>query len=163
MAKRRRRKRGSKLVIGKRPKGRPPPPYKSWEEYWCSLHLASLKGSGRIRQWAYEPRTIKFTPHCQYTPDFQVLLNSGITEYHEVKATVWRTVLRTKQPPDLDGTRPVHKRTGEWVLKRAVPNFEGPHRATVVKLQWAATNYPLSIWLVTWFVLGEWKQKRYPW
>lgn len=64
----------------------------SWERAYAR-HLQYLKDSFIIKDWSYEPETIKFPENemllFSYTPDFYVTTESGM-EIHEVKG--WLTV-----------------------------------------------------------------------
>lgn len=55
----------------------------SWEKIYAE-YLETLKRNGAIAEWRYEP--VAFNLGFKfYTPDFQVILHDGKTEYHEVK------------------------------------------------------------------------------
>lgn len=60
----------------------------SWELKYAN-HLEWLKRIGVVVAWDYEVKTFWFDGEkrgvTNYTPDFEVVLNSGVTEYHEVK------------------------------------------------------------------------------
>ncbi len=60
----------------------------SWESIYARF-LESMKTSGEILEWQYEPRVFIFdgeldTPK-NYLPDFSINLKNGEVEYHEVK------------------------------------------------------------------------------
>lgn len=50
-----------------------------------SDRLTLLQRAGEIRGWSYEPRKFTLARRTTYTPDFEVVTNSGKLEYHEVK------------------------------------------------------------------------------
>ena len=50
-------------------------------------HLESLYRSGAVTWFAFEAVTFKLAGDTRYTPDFVVMLDSGIVEFHEVKGT----------------------------------------------------------------------------
>ena len=50
-------------------------------------HLELRKQVGEVLWYAFEGITFKLAPDTRYTPDFAVLLASGILECHETKGT----------------------------------------------------------------------------
>jgi len=63
----------------------PEPAYKSGLERRYAAHLTQMKDFGVIRDWAYEPESLVLAIGARYTPDFRVVLNNGVIEFHETK------------------------------------------------------------------------------
>ena len=60
-----------------------------------SLLLERMKSSGEVVWWAFEGMTFKLAEGSRYTPDFNVMLPSGVMEMHEVKG-FWQDDARVK-------------------------------------------------------------------
>lgn len=61
------------------------PQYKSGLERRYAAQLAAAKANGGIFDWAYEPESLVLAQGARYTPDFRVVLNDGVVEFHETK------------------------------------------------------------------------------
>lgn len=48
-------------------------------------HLDGQKQLGIVEEWWFEAVTFKLAKDCRYTPDFFVLLTTGLAECHETK------------------------------------------------------------------------------
>lgn len=48
--------------------------------------LEEEKQAGRIADYAFEPEALRLAPRTTFTPDFRVLTDDGLVEFHEVKA-----------------------------------------------------------------------------
>lgn len=48
-------------------------------------HLEGLKRVGLIAHWSFEPEKLRLGCRCFLTPDFRVLGNTSLVEFHEVK------------------------------------------------------------------------------
>lgn len=48
-------------------------------------HLEARKQAGEVVWYAFEAYTFKLADNTRYTPDFAVMLASGVMEFHEVK------------------------------------------------------------------------------
>ena len=44
----------------------------------------------------FEAVTLRLADDCRYTPDFMVIAEDGVVEFHEVKAGFWRDDARVK-------------------------------------------------------------------
>lgn len=65
-----------------------PSPYKSKLEANYAAHLELLKKAGEIKDWKYEPISLKLSEGKRYRPDFIVVFPLGMErkpEAHEVK------------------------------------------------------------------------------
>jgi len=60
-------------------------PYASSYERDYAKHLQLRKLAGEIRDWKLEPSRFLIGFDCRYKPDFQVVMNDGTIEFHEVK------------------------------------------------------------------------------
>ena len=65
-----------------------------------SLKLDADRQDGLISHWRFEPLKFRIGPAgsgtaCYYTPDFEVVLQDGLLEYHEVKGR-WMDDARVK-------------------------------------------------------------------
>lgn len=107
-------------------------------------HLALLKASGEIEEFAFEPEKLRIGDNCHYTPDFRVIrLDKDIgidcianvsIEFHEVKAA-WK----------------VKGKPGE-----VKPHYECD---AMVKLKAAAENHPYKF-IMVWLDNGKWERKE---
>ena len=57
--------------------------------------LEALRRAGVVQSYDFEAVTFKLAHDCRYTPDFMVVLASGLVEFHEVKG-FWRDDARIK-------------------------------------------------------------------
>jgi hypothetical protein len=57
--------------------------------------LESLRIKGEVAWWEFEGMTFKLAEGSRYTPDFNVMLPSGVMEMHEVKGR-WMDDAKTK-------------------------------------------------------------------
>lgn len=62
-----------------------PAPYKSQLEARYAGRLELLLKAGEIARWKYEAHSLKLGNGARYTPDFWVVLPSGLMEFHETK------------------------------------------------------------------------------
>lgn len=62
-----------------------------------SEHLECLRASGAIKAWYFEPMTLNLSHgnKCSYTPDFMVVREDDVLEFHEVKG-FWQEDARVK-------------------------------------------------------------------
>jgi hypothetical protein len=58
-------------------------------EQECSMLLLAKQQTGKVLWFAYEAIKLRLSDNQYYTPDFDVLLDSGIIELWEVKTT-WK-------------------------------------------------------------------------
>ena len=56
---------------------------KTESEY--ATFLEAQKRAGKIQHYLFEGYTLKLAQDTRYTPDFMVLTNDGIMQFHEVK------------------------------------------------------------------------------
>ena len=59
--------------------------YRSKTEADYAAHLDLMVHAGEVSDWSYEPVTLKLAEGVRYSPDFEVRLPDGRTEWHEVK------------------------------------------------------------------------------
>lgn len=63
----------------------PEPAYKgSWEPRYAA-YLDEQITAGAIARQDYEPETLVLGTGARFTPDFRVVRNDGVVEFHEVK------------------------------------------------------------------------------
>jgi hypothetical protein len=81
-------------------------------------HLEALKSLGRVVWFAFESYTFKLADNTRYTPDFAVMFDSGILEFHEVKG-FWQDDARVKIkvaadrfPHPFVAVKPIAKKNG---------------------------------------------------
>lgn len=60
-----------------------------------AAHLDLLLTTGKIRGWGFQRITLRLGDDCRYTPDFDVQVEDGTLEYHEVKG-FWRDDAKVK-------------------------------------------------------------------
>lgn len=48
-------------------------------------HLETLKQIGQIKAWWFEPEGLRLANRSFYHPDFRVMLDNNLIEFHEVK------------------------------------------------------------------------------
>ena len=65
--------------------GRKKPGEMNKTEQKYSQYLDQLKHSGDVEDYWFEGLTLKLAENTRYTPDFLVLLPSGVLQLHEVK------------------------------------------------------------------------------
>jgi hypothetical protein len=58
-------------------------------------HLEGLKVLGQVEWYEFDSWTFKLADDCRYTPDFAVMLVTGMIELHEVKGH-WEDDARVK-------------------------------------------------------------------
>ena len=109
-------------------------PYASSYEADYAKRLQLLKLAGEIKDWSHEPTKFQIAWDCRYKPDFRVVTNDNVIEYHEVKgwmrddANVKLKVSATLFPHYRFVL--VTKKDGNWVhkqVKTVKPN-EAPNR-----------------------------------
>jgi hypothetical protein len=69
--------------------------YKSKLEAAYALWLDSQLLRGTIREWAYEPESLRLGQGAWYKPDFRVVTTDGFVEMHETKG-FWREAARLR-------------------------------------------------------------------
>lgn len=72
-----------------------PPPEGNKTEQTFGLRLASLKQSGDLLWYGFEPFKLKLAKKTYYTPDFAAVWSDGQLEIYEVKG-FWRDDARVK-------------------------------------------------------------------
>jgi len=122
----------------------------NWETAY-SRHLDTLKFSGDIKDFRFEPMRLILAPKTTYLPDFMVILPDGSIEIHEVKGFMredavvkfklaahlfpfwtfimvrktkdgWQEIKRLGGPADVEPKRePVKLVSDEGRVRRAVP------------------------------------------
>lgn len=93
-------------------------------------HLELRKQVGEILWYAFEGITFKLAPDTRFTPDFAVLLASGILECHDTK-----------------GTTTLQRKSGERVK---APYFQEDAK---IKMKVAAAMFPITFKVV--YRVGE--------
>lgn len=78
-----------RFVKGVRSKIKRPGVMNRLEEKYAA-HLEDLKKSGEIADFSYEALKIRLADKTFFTPDFMILLPTGVIEMHEVKA-FWKS------------------------------------------------------------------------
>lgn len=58
-------------------------------------HLETLQLTGSVLWWRFEGLKLRLADNTFYTPDFAVMTNSGLIEFHEVKG-FWQDDARVK-------------------------------------------------------------------
>lgn len=100
--------------------------------------LESMKQSGLIIWYAYEPMTFRLAKGTSYNPDFAVMLADGMIEFHEVKGGTKKT-----------------KVNGDVVSK---PFIHDSKSTTKIKI--AAEMFPF-IFKVVWPERDHWHETQY--
>jgi hypothetical protein len=81
-------------------------------------HLEGRKQAGEVLWYAFESYTFKLADATRYTPDFAVMLASGVMEFHEVKgfwmddARVKIKVAADRFPHPFVAVKPIAKKNG---------------------------------------------------
>lgn len=99
-------------------------------------HLEMRKQVGEVLWFAFEGITLKLAPDTRFTPDFAVLLASGILECHDTK-----------------GTTTLQRRSGERVK---APYFQEDAK---IKMKVAASMFPL-VFKVVYFADRSWIEEE---
>lgn len=127
---------GSKLTGGQRALGRLKAGERNKTEGAYESHLELRKQVGEVAWYGFEQITFKLADDCRYTPDFSVMLSSGILEMHELK-----------------GTTTITRKSGDKVK---APYFQDDAK---VKLRVAAKMFPV-IFKVVYKVEGNWIEEE---
>ncbi len=99
-------------------------------------HLEVRKKVGEVLWYGFEAITFKLAHDCRYTPDFAVMLSSGVIECHELK-----------------GTTTLQRASGARVK---APFFRDDAK---VKLKVAASIFPF-VFKVVYFAAGSWVEEE---